>query len=105
MIRAPKTQKSRTSSGEAMPFGRLLATTRKKLGLTQTVAASSLGMTNAQLSRIEHGADLRVSTLLDVARFLKLEPMLIPKNQVSSVRALLNDEAELDETPERGRFA
>ena len=98
---------SRTTSqrkASVLPFGQLLATTRKKLGISQTEAARRLAMTNGQLSRIEHGADLRVSTLLDVARFLKLEPMLIPRHRVSSVRALLNDEPETGEIYERGRF-
>jgi DNA-binding Xre family transcriptional regulator len=42
----------------------------------------------ANLSRIENGKDLRVSTLLDIARTLGLEPMLVPKMYVPSVRAL-----------------
>jgi hypothetical protein len=61
----------------------------------------------ANLSRIENGKDLRVSTLLDIARTLGLEPMLVPKMYVPSVRALLDDlqrPADVEDEPERGRF-
>ena len=89
--------------GEAI--GHLLAATRERLGLSQAELARRLGVSGANLSRIENGADLRVSTLIDVARALQLEPMLVPKEHVPSVRALLDDlhEAKTAE-PERGRF-
>lgn len=104
MIAKPDARARPNRSKEAVPFGRLLAIARKKLNLTQGAVARNLLMTNAQISRIEHGADLRVSTLLDVARYLQFEPMLIPKDRVASVHALLSDEAEYAETPTRGRF-
>jgi len=88
------------------PVGRILAAARERLGLSQAELARRLGVSGANLSRIEHGADLRVSTLLDVARALQLEPMLVPKEHVPSVRALLDDlQRPHDATPERGRFA
>jgi len=63
-------------------------------------------MTNANLSRIEHGGDFRVTTLLDVARVLGLEPMLVPKRSVPAVRALLAEgERHEDSVLEKGRFA
>src|SRR5271154_3513295 len=86
-------------------IGRLLAATRERLGLSQAELARRLGVSGANLSRIENGADLRVSTLIDVARALQLEPMLIPKQHVPLVRAILDDFLEPDKsTPERGRF-
>ncbi|MEO6991010.1 MAG: helix-turn-helix transcriptional regulator [Candidatus Baltobacteraceae bacterium] len=100
----PKTAR-RAVSEDGRRLGALLVAARKQLGLTQTQAARRLGMPNSHLSHIERGADLRVSTLLDIARLLKLEPMLVPKSQVPSVRALLGDSAEPNETLERGRFA
>jgi transcriptional regulator with XRE-family HTH domain len=91
-------------SAEA-PVGRILAATRERLGLSQSELARRLSVSGANLSRIEHGADLRVSTLLDVARALQLEPMLVPKEHVPSVRALLDDlQRPHDTQPERGRF-
>ena len=58
-------------------------------------------MSAANLSRIEHGADFRVSTLLELARELKLEPILVPKELVPAVRAVMHDDRG---APERGRF-
>jgi transcriptional regulator with XRE-family HTH domain len=90
----------------AEPVGRLLAAARERLGLSQSALARRLGVSAANLSRIEHGADLRVSTLLELARALQLEPMLVPKESVPPVRALLDDlHRAQGETPERGRFA
>jgi HTH-type transcriptional regulator / antitoxin HipB len=86
-------------------IGRLLAAARERLGLSQSELARRLGVSGANLSRIEHGADLRVSTLVDVARALQLEPMLVPKEYVPAVRALLDDLQEpRTSEPERGRF-
>ncbi len=88
-------------------LGSLLACARRERGLSQAELARRLGMSGPHLSRIEHGADLRVSTLLDLARELKLEPVLVPKQRLATVRALLVAEVEDDapERPERGRFA
>jgi len=69
----------------------LLGLVRKARGLTLSALASRLGVSKANVIRIEHGRDLRVSTLLDIARELGLEPMLIPKENVPAVRALLAD--------------
>ncbi len=85
--------------------GELLADAREGQGLSQSELARRLGVSGANLSRIEHGADLRVSTLLEISRALQLEPMLVPKHSVPSVRALLDDLYRSDTTePERGRF-
>ncbi|GAC1402749.1 MAG: hypothetical protein NVSMB64_03080 [Candidatus Velthaea sp.] len=88
-------------------IGHLLAEARESLGLSQAEVARRLGVSGANLSRIERGADLRVSTMIDIARALQLEPMLVPKSLVPSVRALLDELQESDAAqpaPERGRF-
>ena len=91
--------------GGETPAGRILAAARERIGLSQSALARQLGVSGANVSRIEHGADLRVSTLLEIARALKLEPMLVPKENVPTVRALLDDlQRPHDATPERGRF-
>lgn len=91
--------------GGETSVGRILAAARERLGLSQGELARRLAVSGANLSRIEHGADLRVSTLVDIARALQLEPMLVPKENVPSVRALLNDlQRPHDTEPERGRF-
>jgi transcriptional regulator with XRE-family HTH domain len=91
--------------GGGTALGRILAAARERLGLSQSELARRLGVSGANLSRIEHGTDLRVSTLLEIARALQLEPMLVPKESVPSVRALLDDlQRPHDATPDRGRF-
>lgn len=72
------------------PVGGLLAAARRSRGIRQVELARRLGVTNANISRIEHGADLKVSTLIDLARELRLEPLLVPKEHVNAVRGLLD---------------
>jgi len=83
----------------AAAVGPLLAAERERQGISQGTLARRLGIAQSNLSRIEHGADLRLSTLLDIARALRLEPMLVPKHATRTVRAVLNDLHR----PERGR--
>lgn len=90
--------------GGDAPIGRLLAAERERQGISQGRLARMLGLSAANLSRIEHGTDLRVSTLLDLARALGLEPMLVPKQAATSVRSVLADITSA-EAPLRGRFA
>ncbi|HVA36664.1 MAG TPA: helix-turn-helix transcriptional regulator [Candidatus Dormibacteraeota bacterium] len=89
------------------PVGRYLAEARRARGLTLAQLAERLDVSAANISRIEHGADLRVSTLLDLARALKLEPMLVSKEHVPAVRALLStlEHPEAAEDHDRARFA
>jgi HTH-type transcriptional regulator/antitoxin HipB len=90
--------------GEAGAVGRILAAARERIGLSQTELARRLAVSPANLSRIEHGSDLRVSTLLELARALQLEPMLVPKNLAPAVRAILDEPQSDDGHAERGRF-
>ncbi|MBV8751019.1 MAG: helix-turn-helix transcriptional regulator, partial [Candidatus Eremiobacteraeota bacterium] len=79
---------------------------REQRGIPQGKLAARLGISAAHLSRIEHGANLRVSTLLDIARELRVEPLLVPKELVPPVRALLSAPADGEPADrERGRFA
>ncbi len=86
-------------------LGSLLSQARAERKISQAALARRLGMSAPNLSRIEHGADFRVSTLLDVARALKLEPVLVPKDRLAAVRALLGrSDGDGDAPVERGRF-
>ncbi len=71
------------------PIGASLAALRKRRGLSATQLAARLRVSKANVHRIEHGGDLRVSTLLDIARELGMEPVFVPKETVGAVRALL----------------
>jgi transcriptional regulator with XRE-family HTH domain len=62
---------------------------REAIGFTQSELGSRIGQPQSAVSRIERGADLRLSTLLEMARVLELEPMLIPKRLVRAVQALI----------------
>jgi HTH-type transcriptional regulator/antitoxin HipB len=62
---------------------------REAKGLTQADVGSRIGQPQSAVSRIEGGGDLRVSTLLEMARVLEMEPMLIPKHLVPAVQALV----------------
>ncbi len=76
---------------------------RKKKGLSQRAFAGSIGMPQSRLSKIENGlTDLQTSSLLELARSLDLELMLIPRPAVpavnSLVRQLAGDIAEVEMT-------
>lgn len=89
------------------PIGRYLANARRGRGLTLAQLGERVGISAARISRIEHGADLRLSTVLDLARALKFEPLLVHKEHVPAVRALLASLVS-PETPgesDRARFA
>jgi transcriptional regulator with XRE-family HTH domain len=67
---------------------------REAIGLTQAEVGKRLGQPQSSVSRIERGGDLRVSTLLEMARILNLEPMLVPKHLIPAVQALTQHAAE-----------
>ena len=91
--------------GDGDGLGELLARRRRERHIGQSELARKLGMSAANLSRIEHGSDFRVSTLLEIARALKLEPVLVPKPNVPLVRVIIRDSERPDDEPaERGRF-
>jgi HTH-type transcriptional regulator / antitoxin HipB len=63
---------------------------RERQGLSQVQLGQHLGVPQSQITRIERGAsDIRLSTLLEVAHALGLEPVLIPKSLLPAVRHLL----------------
>jgi HTH-type transcriptional regulator / antitoxin HipB len=67
---------------------------REVKGLTQADLGRRIGQPQSSISRIERGGDLRVSTLLEMARVLDLEPMLIYKRLIPAVQALMEDTAD-----------
>ncbi|WP_446745594.1 helix-turn-helix domain-containing protein [Silvibacterium acidisoli] len=67
---------------------------REARNFTQGDLGKRIGQPQSSVSRIERGGDLRVSTLLEMARVLGLEPMLIPKRLVPAVRALVEHVAD-----------
>ena len=79
---------------------------RLKKDLSQAELAQKVGMTQAQIARIERERnDVRLSTLTEVARALGLEPILVPKSILPAIRHLLaqqqGEEAKSSPEPRR----
>ena len=66
-----------------------LRQSRETKGFTQADVGTRIGQPQSAISRIERGGDLRVSTLLEMARVLEMEPVLVPKQLIPAVQALL----------------
>jgi HTH-type transcriptional regulator/antitoxin HipB len=66
-----------------------LRQSREMKGLIQADIGERIGQPQSAVSRIERGGDLRVSTLLEMARVLEMEPILVPKHLIPAVQALL----------------
>jgi HTH-type transcriptional regulator / antitoxin HipB len=67
-----------------------LRAVRKKKGMSQRAFAKSIGMPQSRLSKIENGIiDLQVSNMLELARSLDLDLMLIPRQMVPAVNSLV----------------
>ena len=72
-----------------------LQTARIAKGLSQRELGALAGIPQAQISRIEAGAvDLRLSSLVALARALGLEPALVPRAAVPAVKSLIRQTAE-----------
>ena len=73
---------------------------RKKKGMTQLELANSVGLPQSHISSIEHGKiDIRISTLIQVARILDYEIILIPRQLNSLVKALIEGKENSDVEP------
>ena len=66
---------------------------RLELGLSQSELGRKLGLPQSHVSKIEQGlTDPRLSTVTDMARLLGAEPVLVPREMLSLVNALINEE-------------
>jgi transcriptional regulator with XRE-family HTH domain len=85
-------------SSETIKYlGRILRDTRKQAGLTQAQVAERAGITRPRYREIESGdAAARTTTLVNVARALGMELMLIPQSMVPGVHALLRPSEDED---------
>lgn len=71
-------------------IGLQLQAARERRGLTQRAFAKSAGTTQSRISKIENGdVDPRISSLVELARSLDLEFMLVPRQHVPAVRAII----------------
>ncbi|AKC70699.1 transcriptional regulator [Pandoraea oxalativorans] len=73
-----------------MSFMEPLISARKDAGLTQAELADQAGLSRMTVQKMESGAlDPRMSTLLETARALGLEPMFVPAALRQEVEAFL----------------
>ncbi len=71
-------------------FTRKLKEARKAKGLSQRELAKLAGVPQSHISRIENaGVDLRVSSLVEIARALDLELTLVPRKAVPAVNSIV----------------
>lgn len=70
-------------------FAKALQGARKDKRLSQRDLSEKLGMPQSHLSKIESGAvDLRTSSLIDLARALDLDVVLVPRRSLAAVEAI-----------------
>ena len=86
-------------------LARRLAKARTEKGLTQAELGQRLGVPQSHLSSIERGrTDPRVSSLLELARVLDLEIMLVPRELVPVVSHLVDPGTAEADRQSRGQF-
>lgn len=76
-----------------------LRAARERKGLSQRALSAKTGVPQSHLSKIESGAvDLRLSSLVELARVLDLELMLVPRKKLPAVRAIIrgDDDGQRD---------
>ena len=72
-----------------------LKAARESKGLSQRALSKKAGVPQGHISKIENGAvDLRVSSLVALARVLDLELTLVPRNAVSAVKSIMRSSAK-----------
>jgi transcriptional regulator with XRE-family HTH domain len=78
-------------------LGRLLRQARDSAGLTQEQTADLAGISRPRYRDIETGvAAARATTLVNIARALGMEMMLVPQRMVPAIEAMLRPAADDD---------
>ena len=79
-------------SYQAEAFAQCLRHARLRKGWSQRALSGKAGIPQAHISRIESGAvDVKVSTLVELARLLDLEPVLAPRAALPAIEALIRE--------------
>ena len=77
---------------------RALKHARETRALSQRMLSTRAGVPQGHISKIENGTvDLRISSLVELARVLGLEVMLVPRKSVSAVQTLVANAKGPDE--------
>jgi len=70
-------------------IGASLKAAREKKGLSQRALSEKVGIAQSHISKIENGAvNLQISSLIELARILELELMLVPRALLPVFEAL-----------------
>ena len=72
-------------------LAKALKKAREDKKLSQRALSQRIGMPQAHISKIENAAvDLQASSLIEMARALDLEVMLVPRKYVPAINSLMN---------------
>ncbi len=72
------------------PIARALRNAREARGLSQRALGAKAGIAQGHISKIENGAvDLRLSSLVELARVLDLDLVLVPRKALPAVDAIV----------------
>ena len=83
-----------------LDVGQLLRAARKDRRLTQEQVADIAGISRPRYREIEAGSSAaRTTTLINIARALGLELMLVPQAMVPAINALLRPHDDHDDLP------
>ena len=81
-------------------IGTTLKEARERKGLSQRALSTAADVPQAQISKIENGSvDLKLSTLLRLARTLDLEPVLSPRKALPAVKSIIRGTASGQAAP------
>lgn len=79
---------------------RELLRARKEKGITQAELGRHVGLPQGHISSIEQGKiDIRISTLIQIARVLDHEIMLVPRQLNSFVKAMIEGRENVETEP------
>jgi transcriptional regulator with XRE-family HTH domain len=83
-----------------MGLTNLLKEARRRKRLSQRALSAKIGVPQSHISKIESGqVDLKASSLIELARVLDLEIMLVPRNLVPAIEALSRPIENPEEKP------
>ncbi len=75
---------------EVEDITRNLKEARHRMGLSQRALAQKAGVPQSHISKIEKGeVDLRLSSLIELARALDLELVMAPRKNLSAIQSIV----------------
>lgn len=83
-------------SGSTQEFARLLRAARKEKKLSQRALAELAGIPQSHISNIENGkVNMRLSSFIEIARLLELEPVLVPRRYVPAIKGFMDSKSNI----------